>query len=344
MTEEISSSSFSSARIEQQFVPPETIPDTLVVPENTIYLIPYDNYYANPTNVEKLGSRRDWFTPYFYFCLPLVFGNQHGFVIKSCYDFIVRWSGSEDIDGVSIHVLEAIPDPNYMLLESHFGSGILTIQTTYMFRTPKNINLMVKEPPNFPVDGFSWMSGVVETDNLRRDFTFNIKITAPERDIYIKKGTPIGCILPYPRYFLDPFQVEELKDPQELEQAQKTSQYFGQERAQFGGRGKAGFRYLYGEDIYGFKFRDHQKTLDMGSWWRSARDKVGKRKRDPNVLAIDAEDENSPDLSEQSIEGSLSPIRENLPTDLSTDSPQRQGSPTNLPPEDPWIDQFFEGI
>lgn len=61
------------------FVPPVVHLDTLVVPPNTIYLVPDQLEFMNPTYFEKCGQKRDWFSSYFYNCLPIVFGNQHGF-------------------------------------------------------------------------------------------------------------------------------------------------------------------------------------------------------------------------------------------------------------------------
>ncbi len=313
----------------ERFIPPESVPDTLKVPENTIYVIPYDNVYKNVDYIQKPDRKRAWFTQHFYFCLPLIFGNQHGFIVRSRYDFVVRWTGSPNTDGVIIHPLEDIKPSNFMALESHFGSGILTIQTTFMLRTPNNINLMVKEPPNYPIAGFSWMNAMVETDNLRRDFTFNIKITIPHRDIYVKKGTPIGCVVPYPRYFHDPFELEELRDPEELDKAQRTSRYFGVEREEYD-QGLPGFRYLQGEDIYGFKFEHHQKTLDGGAWWRSVREKMQKRQSSDDSHGIPVQDDLADDKGE-------------VPGTVAIET-AKMGAQNGHPTQENWLDQFFEEL
>jgi hypothetical protein len=250
------------------FVPPEVIPDVVDVPDDTILLIPDHPCFTNPPHFIKAGKNREWFTSYFYHCLPLVFGNQHGFLMLSTYDFVCRWNGSNGIDGVSIHPLERIDDPNYIVLESHFGSGILTVQSRYVFRTPKGVNMMVKEPPNYFIHGMTWMNAVVETDNLRRDFTFNIKITRPHVDIYVPRGTPLGCLVPYPRYFLDRYRMDELRDPSVLQGEQTTIQYFAKERSDFD-QGNPRYRYMEGMDIYNTEFEHHQKSLDSGEWWAS---------------------------------------------------------------------------
>jgi hypothetical protein len=257
-----------------KFVPPEVIPDELEVPPDTILVIPDDNSFVNPPHFVRAQKNRDWFLPPFYHCLPLVFGNQHGFLMLATYDFVIRWDGRNEVDGIKIHFLEDLPTVNFVTVESHFGSGILTVQSRYVFKTPKGVNMLVKEPPNYPMRGLSWMNAVVETDNLRRDFTFNIKVTEADTDIYIAAGTPLGCLLPYPRYFLDDYNMAELQESSELKKAQKTMGYFATERGEYDNNNPR-HRYMEGIDIYGLEFEEHQKSLDHGKWWRGRKDIPG---------------------------------------------------------------------
>jgi tetratricopeptide (TPR) repeat protein len=248
------------------FVPPIVIPDDLKVPAETILLVPDNNLFMNPPNFAQAGKNREWFSPYFYHCLPIVFGNQHGFLLLNTHDFVIRWSGSNGIDGVFIHMLEPADDPDYIILESHFGHGILTVQTRFTFRTPKGVNLLIKEPPNYPHHGLSWMAAVVEADNLRRDFTFNIKMTQPHVDVFVPKGTPLGCVIPYPRYFIDKYKMSVLTDEVALQKAQQTVDFFSKERGEFDDDHPR-HRYMEGIDIFNIPFQHHQKTLDSGKWW-----------------------------------------------------------------------------
>lgn len=257
------------------FVPPVAHPDTLVVPENTIYLVPDQLEFINPTYFEKCTSKRAWFSSYFYNCLPIVFGNQHGFLLRSTNSYVVRWDGSDANDGVAVHRLDGSRRDD-LIVESHFGHGILTVQTRQYFRTPKGVNMMVKAPPNYPVHGLSWMDAVVETDNLRRDFTFNIRITRPQMDIFIPKGMPLGCIVPYPRFFLDKYELKPLTDPEEVAKAIETANNYGIEREQYDGE-KPRLRYMEGKDIYDTFYDMHQKSLDSGEWWNSADARVERR-------------------------------------------------------------------
>lgn len=259
------------------FIPPVVHPDTLVVPPNTIYMVPDQLEFAGkPSYFEKCGSKRAWFTSYFYNCLPIVFGSQHGFMLTATNSFVCRWDGTDRNDGVSVHQLDGT-NRDDLTVVSHFGHGIVTVQSRHYFRTPKGVNMMVKAPPNYPVHGLSWMDAVVETDNLRRDFTFNIKITRAHMDIYIEKGTPLGCIVPYPRFFLDKFELVALSDPEELKKAVETAEFYGIERDQYDGE-KPRLRYMEGRDIYNNFYDMHQKSLDSGDWWNSADARVERKK------------------------------------------------------------------
>ena len=240
---------------------PDSIKDTLLVITNN------DSEEKIAENlIENLNGmkKREWFNDHAYFCLPLTMGNQHGFIVKAAYDFAVFWNGGQDLKDTTVKI-EAKEKFN-QLISSHFGMGTFTIQNPWMIRTPKGINTLVMNPPNFYIDGIIHMTACVETDNLRRDFTFNLKITRPNHWIFIKKGTPIGYMLPYPRYFLDNFQHkinENGISKQIIENERKTSQFFGEERAKIDAnyRGGVGGRYMRGEDIYGNKFEHHQKKL-----------------------------------------------------------------------------------
>jgi hypothetical protein len=110
------------------------------------------------------------------------------------------------------------------------------------------------------------MTGVVETDNLRRDFTFNLKITRPDTEIIINKGDYIGCVLPIPRHFVDKFELVNGYDiftNEQIEEEQRAMHDFGVERSTkdiYKPHGN-GRRYFKGEDVYGCPFSDHQNKL-----------------------------------------------------------------------------------
>ena len=247
----------------------ENIPDLVEVPEGVLLAITWhDSYKEWPKNliVNLNGNKkRDWFIDHAYFCLPLTMANQHGFILLAAYDFSVIWNGGESNQDVKVYHNEK--DTNHQKISSHFGMGTFTIETPWAIRTPKGVNTLIMNPPNYYIDGIIHMSACVETDNLRRNFTFNLKITRPNFLIEIKKGTPIGYMLPYPRHFIDKYQLkvdEEVISKQIIENERKTGEFFGKEREEvdpYSNKRGVGKRYMDGIDIYGNKFKDHQRNL-----------------------------------------------------------------------------------
>lgn len=237
------------------------------IEENTILAISHHDDWEK--SIEDICStlkgekRREWFSPHTYLCLPLVIGNQYGFVIRSQFDFWAFWNGGDTPEDVSV---VCHPNDCTQKVESHFGLGTITVTNHFHFRTPPGINLMTINPPNYFIDGLHHLTGVVETDNLRRDFTYNLKLTRPNHPIYIKKGTPVGCFLPIPRYFVENFDLKSAREvltDEEIEDERKIAMEFGEERMgpDIEKPSKCGRRYRNGEDCRDNKFLDHQKTI-----------------------------------------------------------------------------------
>jgi hypothetical protein len=255
------------------YQPKTNIPDGVMVDDKTIYTLTDDPVYDYLPKLllEPLAGKKErpWFTEHFYFCLPVTFGNQHGFIIKLLYDVIVRWNGGEDVNAVFVHKLCPKSIREHQAVKSHFGSGIVTIQNRWTFRTQPGMNLLVGPPPNFLLEGINPMTAVVQTDQLRRDFTLNLKITIPHRDIFIGKGTPVGWILPYPRNVIQDFQIKSHPEGPVLEGERETMRHFGTSRRDYE-QGLPGHLYRKGVDIYGNKFKEHERmvTGQLPSAWR----------------------------------------------------------------------------
>jgi len=240
------------------------------VPENKILIVP--SHPNKPTYHEHIiepligNPKRDWFNSHFYYCLPLLIGNQHGFVIKSTRDFEITWDGSNDkIKDLNINFLN---NDNYQMqnFNDGFSTGILTIQNHFALKTPPGINLMTIQPPNMFIPGTVAMTGVIETDQIRRDFTFNLKVTIPNMTIRINKGDPLGAFIPVPRYFVDNFTIEhasEYFDENILQNEHNDLQELSRQRAT-DDREKpheSGRKYFNGEHAFGQPYSDHQKRL-----------------------------------------------------------------------------------
>jgi hypothetical protein len=241
-----------------------------LVPENKILIVngdpETDSNYSSVIEPLKGKVKRDWFDSHFYYCLPLNIGNQYGFIVTSAYDFEATWDGRMGSSGdVSIKTYSEDPY-RIQTLSSNFGSGILTIQNHFHFKTPIGINLMTIQPPNMFIPGTVAMTGVVETDQLRRDFTFNLKFTDPGRTVVFKKGDPLGAFIPIPRYFVDNFEIDlasnyfsrellrnEAGDVKEFTRQRETDDRLRPH--------ESGRKYFNGEHAFGEKYLDHQKKI-----------------------------------------------------------------------------------
>lgn len=214
--------------------------------------------------VKKPNKKRDWFSPHFYRCLPLTIGNQYGFTVSSEFDIGIEWNGNDGLEDTKIYLYDEVDSPIYPKISSHFGYGIITINTPYFFRTPPGVNLMTINPPNYVIPNVTVMTGVVETDNLRRNFTFNLKIQIPNIKTFIPAGFPLAAFIPIPRYYCDEFNLdfaENLFSKEIIDEELKADLEAGRYRKEVeptlkGGIGK---HYMQGKDVYGNMFKDHQK-------------------------------------------------------------------------------------
>jgi hypothetical protein len=237
------------------------------VPENTVVVVPHSpnntGFYEEMLLPLKGESKRDWFTAHFYYCLPLTIGNQYGIAVRSGYSFDAYWPGGE---AAAVLTFDKTDDVPHQAVSTHFYNGIITFQNFFALKTPPGINLMTIQPPNMFIPGCVAMTGVVETDQIRRDFTFNLKITVPEYKIRINKGDIVGAFIPIPRYFVDKFElalVSDLFDKEVHLNEVQESRTLGEERSTTDKEKNhmAGRRYFKGIHSDDTRYTDHQKTI-----------------------------------------------------------------------------------
>lgn len=244
-----------------------------LVPEDTIAVIPVLGFdlkeldsFVKPLKGEKT---RKWFDSNFYRCLPLTIGNQQGFVVYSPFSFSFCWNGGFKKEDISFlfkdEDLIKYEDRPHFRVESHFGHGIITLSLPVIFRTPPGVNLMTIAPPNYPLPNISPMTGVVETDNLRTIFTFNLKVNMSDISVNIDAGTPLAAFIPVQRYYVEKFDLvsaydlfdKDIVDQEALNQEvytkfRKIKQDTDTPFDKF---------YMNGLDYFGNKFKDHQKRI-----------------------------------------------------------------------------------
>jgi hypothetical protein len=237
------------------------------VPNNKILVVPHGvnskTYFEEVLEPLKGVAKRDWFSSHAYYCLPLTVANQYGFLIKSVRDFEIVWPGGES--EVIIRFLNE-DNAEKQIIKNGFGLGIVTVQNRFALKTPLGVNIMTIQPPNMFIPACFSLTGIIECDNIRRDFTFNFKVTVPDLKITVKKGDPLGAFIPIQRYFVDEFEVEavenyfsddlvrkEIEESQVLAVERNTSD---KEKPHSSGR-----RYFKGVHTDGSKYPDHQKQV-----------------------------------------------------------------------------------
>lgn len=152
-------------------------------------------------------------------------------------------------------------------IKTGFGSGIVTIQNRFALKTPPGINIMTIQPPNMFIPGCVAMTGVIETDNIRRDFTFNLKVTVPNLKIEVRKGDALGAFIPIQRNFVEQFKIVPALNifPTEIVQNDiNESNTLSVERTtvDLSRPHMSGRRYFNGEHTNGSKYPDHQKRVN----------------------------------------------------------------------------------
>lgn len=214
----------------------------------------------------KPDKKRDWFTSHFYRCLPLVIGNQYGFIIKNEFDFSFIWNGKEEPESISFEFNETQEKLNnkYPRIDSHFGSGIITINPPFTLRTPPGINIMTINPPNYIIPNITVMTGVIEADNLRRNFSFNLKVQIPNIKVIVPAGSALAGFIPIPRYYADNFNIkyaEEIFNNNLIDEEFKAGVDADLFRKNIEPNlpNGVGRQYFNGIDVYQNNFLDHQK-------------------------------------------------------------------------------------
>jgi hypothetical protein len=242
---------------------------SFVVPDSRIMIIPNDGISNDMIDGlisdAKDTKKRDWFNERFYFCLPIVIGNQYGYVIRAQRGFSVTWNGGEDTSDLRVSELPFPINKRSQAYISNFGSGILTIQNFWHMRTPPGVNTMVISPPNYIKDNVTFMTAVVETDNLRRGFTFNLKLNSPGT-VNFEAGEVIGAFINIPRYFVDSFSIsyaDSLITQDQINEEHDSIREFDNQRTgeDMSKPLQSGRKYFKGEDAWGNTFPDHQQKI-----------------------------------------------------------------------------------
>ncbi|MEI8143825.1 MAG: DUF6065 family protein [Alphaproteobacteria bacterium] len=165
---------------------------------------------SSPPPLVPARTEREWMTRtdqrFAYRCIPLSFANASGWEVLSPVRFAATWDGGTTKAAVQLEPLDG--DPALLrLATSHFGHGILTFHTDYLFRTEPGWGTLVRGAPNWPKDGMVALEGLVETDWLPFPFTMNWIFTRPGRVVF-EKDEPIAFVTPVPHILLETITPE----------------------------------------------------------------------------------------------------------------------------------------
>jgi hypothetical protein len=225
--------------------------------------------YPAPVHRDWMDSSRDRFANR---CLPLLLGNQAGWLIPTTCTARVNWSGGRSQDSLSVATDDA-NSPVYPF--SHFGHGVLTWSIPYLFQTPPGYNLLVRGPSNYSKDGVQALDAIVETDWFPATFTMNWIMTRPYHTVTFKHGEPICMLVPQRRGELDNVSptIGRLTDDPALERRygrwhQSRSAFISALRRGEREAVKKGWQrdYFLGRDIDGNDAPEHQMHLNLSDF------------------------------------------------------------------------------
>jgi hypothetical protein len=118
--------------------------------------------------------------------------NSTGWEILCPADLEIEWDGGEYENAIKLRS-SAGDAAVESFAGSHFRRGIVTMHTGHLFRTPPGWAVTCSAPPNWPKDGISALSGLVETDWLPFPFTMNWQMTRPGK-VRFEKDEPFCFI------------------------------------------------------------------------------------------------------------------------------------------------------
>jgi hypothetical protein len=196
---------------------PEPRP-VIEAPELTCYRTEDD-----PPELVPARPERDWMDltdqRYAYRCIPLSIANASGWEIILPCAFSATWTGGNLTTDIQLRPLGE-PASVTRRVVSHFGHGVLTFHTGYLFRTSPGWALWCRGAPNMVKHGIVALDGLVETDWLPFPFTMNWRFTRPGT-VRFAAGEPFCFVTPVPHALYESIEprIKTLADDAELKAA-----------------------------------------------------------------------------------------------------------------------------
>jgi hypothetical protein len=199
-------------------------------PELTCYRLWQPSPALRPARAD-----RDWMDMtserFAYRCIPLSMANSSGWEIALPFAFEAAWYGGDDDNAIQFRTAD-IRLKHFVT--SHFGHGVITFHTGWLFRTPPGWAVWARGAPNTIKDGIVALDGLVETDWLPFPFTMNWRFTRPGV-VRFEADEPFCFLTLAPHGLLDAVQpkIATLDDDPKLKAAYET---WAQSRTDFAKR------------------------------------------------------------------------------------------------------------
>jgi hypothetical protein len=144
--------------------------------------------------------RREWMDAtqdhFAYRCLPLTIANQVGLWIRNPVGFTALWRGDARANTVEFR-FDAAGEFWKNWVTNHFGYGIITWNTPFLFRTnPPGSRLLICGPVNYFKPNLHPLTAMIESDWIPMSFTMNWKMTWPNETVRFDLGEPIFQAIP----------------------------------------------------------------------------------------------------------------------------------------------------
>ena len=219
----------------------------------------------NPVDVVTAPSRREWMDNYPerhpYRCLPLQIANSYGWQLLSPFSFEAEYGGGVAPGDIRMTLPNDISESE-SFVETHFGHGVLTFRTGYIFRTQPGWQLLVSGPKNHPKDAISPFDGLIETDWLPYPFTVNWQFTRPGR-IRFEKDEPFCQLVPVLQHALEWIEPEILNIHNDPHLCRQYEEWLNKRANDCPHDGQRGREYMRGEFADGTKVARHQTKLSL---------------------------------------------------------------------------------
>lgn len=151
--------------------------------------------HPNAAVVEQLSGTREWMDntaeKHAYMCFPMTISNALGWGISFNEDIRVVWDGIEDTSPDHVTIIEG--ENTVYTGRSH---GTLSFYTGLVINTDEDVSILTMPVPNQYIRGIQTMTTLMSTSFYKGHFPLAMKLTEPNKEIFIPAGTPVAAILP----------------------------------------------------------------------------------------------------------------------------------------------------